>query len=49
MDTNVPNNNTLTNEVKVGLNMLRALMLDRVDGGVDITNIVTSVLLVRGL
>jgi hypothetical protein len=36
----VPDNNTLTDEVKVDLNMLRALVLDRVDGEIDVADIV---------
>jgi hypothetical protein len=34
-DTNVPDNNTLTDKVEINLNMLRALVLDRVGGEID--------------
>jgi hypothetical protein len=40
-DTNVPNGNTLTNKVKINLNMLGALVLNRVGGEVDGTDVVT--------
>jgi hypothetical protein len=42
MNTNIPNNNALTDEVKIDLNMLRVLVLNRVDrevGGVDIVTV----------
>lgn len=34
-NTNVPNDNALANEVKIDLNILRALVLDGVDVEVD--------------
>ena len=34
METDIPGSNMLTNKVKVDLDMLRALMLDGVDGEV---------------
>jgi hypothetical protein len=34
-DTNVSNGNTLADEVEINLNMLGALMLNRVGGGRD--------------
>jgi hypothetical protein len=39
-DTNIPNGDLVTNEVKINLNMLGALVLNRVRGHVDGTNIV---------
>jgi hypothetical protein len=40
-DAEITNSNTLTDEVEVNLNMLRALMLNRVGGHVDCADIVT--------
>jgi hypothetical protein len=37
----IANGNTLADEVEVNLNMLRALMLNRVGGHVDDTDVVT--------
>jgi hypothetical protein len=37
----IPSDDTLMNEVKVELDMLRALMMDRVDGGVHGIGILT--------
>lgn len=39
-NANVPDSNVLTDEVKIDLNMLCVLVLDRVDGEVGDTNIV---------
>jgi hypothetical protein len=39
-DTNVPDGNELTYEVEINLNMLGALVLDKVSGEVDATDIV---------
>ena len=40
-DTEITNGNTLADEVEINLNMLRALMLNRVGGHVDGTDVVT--------
>jgi hypothetical protein len=40
-DTNVPDDNALTNEVEINLNMLGALVLNEVGGEVDDTDVVT--------
>jgi hypothetical protein len=40
-DTNIPNSDLVANEVKINLNMLGTLVLNRVRGHVDGTNIVT--------
>jgi hypothetical protein len=40
MNMNVPDSNALTNEVKINLNMLRALALDRIDGEVAYADVV---------
>jgi hypothetical protein len=40
-DTNVPNDNVLTNEVEINLNMLSALVLNGVGGEIDGTDVVT--------
>lgn len=40
MSTDVPDSNTLTEEVKTDLNMVRALVLDGVDREVDDTDVV---------
>jgi hypothetical protein len=40
-DTNVSDGNALTDEVKINLNMLRALVLDEVSGEVDGADVVT--------
>jgi hypothetical protein len=39
-DTNVPDGNALMDKVKINLNMLGALMLNRVGGEVDGTDVV---------
>jgi hypothetical protein len=39
-DTNVPDDNTLVDKVKINLNMLGALMLNGVGGEVDGTDVV---------
>jgi hypothetical protein len=39
-DTNISNGNTLTDNVKIDLNMLGALVLNNIDGEVDGINIV---------
>jgi hypothetical protein len=40
-DAEITNGNTLVDEVEVNLNMLRALMLNRVGGHVDSADVVT--------
>jgi hypothetical protein len=40
-NVNLPNGDLVTNEVEIDLNMLRALMLNRVGRQVDDTDIVT--------
>jgi hypothetical protein len=40
-NTNITNGNALVDEVEINLDMLRALMLNRVSGQVDNTDIVT--------
>ena len=40
-NTNITNDNVLVDEVEINLDMLRALMLNRVSGQVDNTDIVT--------
>ena len=40
-DTDITNSNTLPHEVKIDLNVLGALMLDRVGGHVDSADVVT--------
>jgi hypothetical protein len=40
-DTNVPDGNTLTDKVKINLNMLGALMLNKVGEEVDDDDVVT--------
>jgi hypothetical protein len=40
-NTNITNDNALTDEVEINLDMLRALMLNRVSGQVYTTDIVT--------
>jgi hypothetical protein len=40
-DTNVPDGNTLADKVKINLNMLGALVLNRVGGEVDDADVVT--------
>jgi hypothetical protein len=39
-DTNVPDGNALTNKVKINLNMLGALVLNRVGGEIDGADVV---------
>jgi hypothetical protein len=39
-DTNVPDGNTLMDKIKINLNMLGALVLNRVDGEVDGTDVI---------
>jgi hypothetical protein len=39
-DTNIPDGNTLVDKVKINLNMLGVLMLNRVGGEVDSANVV---------
>jgi hypothetical protein len=39
-DMNVPNDNTIMDEVVINLNMFDALVLDKVAGEVDVTNVV---------
>jgi hypothetical protein len=41
VDTNVSDGNALTDEVKINLNMLHALVLDEVSGEVDGADVVT--------
>jgi hypothetical protein len=40
-DTKITNSNSLSDEVKIDLNMFSALMLNRVGGHVDRTDVVT--------
>ena len=40
-DADITNSNTLPHEVKIDLNVLGALMLDRVGGHVDSADVVT--------
>jgi hypothetical protein len=39
-DMNVPNDNTIMDEVVINLNMFDALVLDKVAREVDVTNVV---------
>jgi hypothetical protein len=40
VDSDIPDSHTLTNEVKIDLNALRTLILDRVDREVDDADVV---------
>lgn len=40
-NTNIPDNNAFTDEIKINLNVLRALVLAQFDGDVDDADVVT--------